>query len=74
MAKYNGDRSAATCNYQQHEFREPRKPEIMGQFVGCIKGMSEAALKLKFPVVSGNVSFTMRQMGLLSYLPQSLVG
>ena len=28
----------------------------MGQFVGCIKGISEASLALDFPIVSGNVS------------------
>ncbi len=38
-------------------FGNPEKPKIMGQFVGCIRGMSEACLALEFPVVSGNVSF-----------------
>jgi phosphoribosylformylglycinamidine synthase len=28
----------------------------MGQFVGCLKGISEACSALDFPVVSGNVS------------------
>ena len=37
-------------------FGNPEKPEIMGQFVGCIKGMGEACKVLDFPVVSGNVS------------------
>lgn len=37
-------------------FGNPEKPEIMGQFVGCIEGMAEACLALDFPVVSGNVS------------------
>jgi len=37
-------------------FGNPEKPKIMGQFVGCIRGMSEACLALDFPVVSGNVS------------------
>ncbi|MEM1399258.1 MAG: phosphoribosylformylglycinamidine synthase subunit PurL, partial [Pseudomonadota bacterium] len=37
-------------------FGNPEKPEIMGQFVGCIKGMGEACTALGFPVVSGNVS------------------
>jgi phosphoribosylformylglycinamidine synthase len=37
-------------------FANPEKPEIMGQFVGCIKGISEACRALDFPVVSGNVS------------------
>ncbi len=37
-------------------FGNPERPEIMGQFVGCIKGMREACTALEFPVVSGNVS------------------
>ncbi|HJM51309.1 MAG TPA: phosphoribosylformylglycinamidine synthase subunit PurL [Alphaproteobacteria bacterium] len=38
-------------------FGSPERPEIMGQFVGCIRGMAEACRELEFPVVSGNVSF-----------------
>jgi phosphoribosylformylglycinamidine synthase subunit PurL len=38
-------------------FGNPERPEIMGQFVSCIKGMVEACNELEFPVVSGNVSF-----------------
>ena len=37
-------------------FGNPEKPEIMGQFVGVIKGMTEACKKLNYPVISGNVS------------------
>ena len=37
-------------------FGNPERPEIMGQFVGCIEGMREACDALEFPVVSGNVS------------------
>ena len=37
-------------------FGNPQRPEIMGQFVGCVEGMGEAARALDFPVVSGNVS------------------
>ncbi len=37
-------------------FGNPERPEIMGQFVGCLKGISEACTALDFPVVSGNVS------------------
>lgn len=37
-------------------FGNPEKPEIMSQFVGCIKGLGEAAEALGMPVVSGNVS------------------
>ncbi|MBR0552168.1 phosphoribosylformylglycinamidine synthase subunit PurL [Stakelama marina] len=37
-------------------FANPQRPEIMGQFVGCLAGMGEACTALDFPVVSGNVS------------------
>jgi len=37
-------------------FGNPEKPEIMGQFVETINGISEACKKLDYPVVSGNVS------------------
>lgn len=37
-------------------FGNPERPEIMGQFVGCLQGISEACRTLDFPVVSGNVS------------------
>jgi phosphoribosylformylglycinamidine synthase II len=37
-------------------FGNPQRPEIMGQFVGCIEGMAEACRVLDFPIVSGNVS------------------
>ncbi|MGP1396438.1 MAG: phosphoribosylformylglycinamidine synthase subunit PurL [Inquilinaceae bacterium] len=37
-------------------FGNPERPEIMGQFVGCIAGMAAACRALDFPVVSGNVS------------------
>jgi phosphoribosylformylglycinamidine synthase subunit PurL len=37
-------------------FASPLRPEIMGQFVGCIEGMAQACAALDFPVVSGNVS------------------
>ncbi len=37
-------------------FGNPERPEIMGQFAGCIEGMREACLALDYPVVSGNVS------------------
>src|SRR3982751_2328513 len=37
-------------------FGNPQRPEIMGQFVGCVEGMAEACRALEFPVVSGNVS------------------
>ncbi len=37
-------------------FGNPERPEIMGQFVHAIKGLSEACNTLSFPIVSGNVS------------------
>ena len=37
-------------------FGNPEKSEIMGQIVGCIKGISKASKELDMPVVSGNVS------------------
>jgi len=44
---------AATDNLN---FGNPEKPEIMGQFVGAIRGIGEACRALDFPIVSGNVS------------------
>ncbi|MCR8826519.1 phosphoribosylformylglycinamidine synthase subunit PurL [Pseudosulfitobacter koreensis] len=44
---------AATDNLN---FGNPEKPEIMGQFVGAIKGIGEAVAALDMPIVSGNVS------------------
>ncbi len=44
---------AATDNLN---FGNPEKPEIMGQFVGAIKGIGEACRALDMPIVSGNVS------------------
>lgn len=37
-------------------FGNPERSEIMGQFVGAIRGIGEACRALDFPVVSGNVS------------------
>ncbi|MFL4995592.1 MAG: phosphoribosylformylglycinamidine synthase subunit PurL [Microvirga sp.] len=37
-------------------FASPERPESMGQFVGCVRGIGEACQVLDFPVVSGNVS------------------
>jgi len=37
-------------------FGNPEKPEIMGQLVGCIKGIGQACVALDMPIVSGNVS------------------
>jgi len=37
-------------------FGNPERPEIMGQLVGCVRGIGAAARALDFPIVSGNVS------------------
>jgi phosphoribosylformylglycinamidine synthase subunit PurL len=37
-------------------FGNPERPAIMGQFVGCVRGIGAACRALDFPVVSGNVS------------------
>ncbi len=44
---------AVTDNFN---FGNPERPEIMGQFVGCVRGIADACKALEFPVVSGNVS------------------
>jgi len=54
-------------------FGNPEKPEIMGQFVGCIEGMKEACLALDFPVVSGNVSLYNETNG-QAILPTPTIG
>jgi phosphoribosylformylglycinamidine synthase len=38
-------------------FGNPYHPEVYWQFVGAIKGMTNACLKFKTPVTGGNVSF-----------------
>ena len=37
-------------------FGNPEKPEVMGQFVQAVKGISDAVRELNMPIVSGNVS------------------
>ncbi|SFE07363.1 phosphoribosylformylglycinamidine synthase subunit PurL [Roseivivax sediminis] len=37
-------------------FGNPEKPQIMGQFVGAIRGIGAACTALDMPIVSGNVS------------------
>jgi phosphoribosylformylglycinamidine synthase len=54
-------------------FGNPERPEIMGQFVGCLKGISEACLALDFPVVSGNVSLYNETNG-RAILPTPTIG
>tara|TARA_R110000868_G_scaffold70902_3_gene208161 strand:+ start:390 stop:2612 length:2223 start_codon:yes stop_codon:yes gene_type:complete len=54
-------------------FGNPERPEIMGQFAGCIEGMAEACLALDFPVVSGNVSLYNETNG-TGILPTPAIG
>lgn len=54
-------------------FGNPERPRIMGQFVGAIKGMGEAAIALDFPVVSGNVSLYNETNG-EAILPTPVIG
>ncbi|MBT4890212.1 MAG: phosphoribosylformylglycinamidine synthase subunit PurL, partial [Rhodospirillales bacterium] len=54
-------------------FGNPEKPEIMGQFVGCIEGMGEACTALDFPIVSGNVSLYNETEG-KAILPTPVIG
>jgi phosphoribosylformylglycinamidine synthase II len=54
-------------------FGNPERPEIMGQFVGCIAGMREACLALDYPVVSGNVSLYNETSG-AAIMPAPVIG
>ncbi|MEO5337519.1 MAG: phosphoribosylformylglycinamidine synthase subunit PurL [Magnetospirillum sp. WYHS-4] len=54
-------------------FGNPQKPEIMGQFVGCIEGMRDACEALDYPVVSGNVSLYNETAG-KAILPTPTIG
>jgi phosphoribosylformylglycinamidine synthase subunit PurL len=54
-------------------FGNPEKPEIMGQFVGCVRGIAEACQALDFPVVSGNVSLYNETQG-RAILPTPTIG
>jgi phosphoribosylformylglycinamidine synthase len=54
-------------------FGNPERPEIMGQFVGCVRGIAEACKALAFPVVSGNVSLYNETNG-RAILPTPAIG
>jgi len=54
-------------------FGSPERPEIMWQFSECIRGISDACVALKTPVVSGNVSFYNETEGRAIY-PTPTVG
>lgn len=54
-------------------FGNPERPEIMGQFVGCVRGIADACKVLDFPVVSGNVSLYNETNG-RAILPTPTIG
>jgi phosphoribosylformylglycinamidine synthase len=54
-------------------FGNPERPEIMGQLVGCIRGIGEASRALEFPIVSGNVSLYNETNG-RAILPTPTIG
>ncbi|MCE8506989.1 phosphoribosylformylglycinamidine synthase subunit PurL [Ruegeria pomeroyi] len=54
-------------------FGNPEKPEIMGQFVGAIKGIGAACAALDMPIVSGNVSLYNETDG-AAILPTPTIG
>ena len=54
-------------------FGSPERPEIMGQFIGCVRGIGEACRALDFPVVSGNVSLYNETNG-RAILPTPTIG
>jgi phosphoribosylformylglycinamidine synthase len=54
-------------------FGNPERPEVMGQFVGCIRGIAAACRALDFPVVSGNVSLYNETNG-AAVLPTPAIG
>jgi phosphoribosylformylglycinamidine synthase subunit PurL len=54
-------------------FGNPERPETMGQFVGCVRGIGAACRALDFPVVSGNVSLYNETNG-RAILPTPTIG
>jgi len=54
-------------------FGNPERPEVMGQFVGCVRGIAAACTALDFPVVSGNVSLYNETNG-RAILPTPTIG
>ncbi|MBL4768723.1 MAG: phosphoribosylformylglycinamidine synthase subunit PurL [Rhodobacteraceae bacterium] len=54
-------------------FGNPEKPEIMGQFVGALKGIAAACIALDMPIVSGNVSLYNETDG-VGILPTPTIG
>ncbi|MGF1651471.1 MAG: phosphoribosylformylglycinamidine synthase subunit PurL [Hyphomicrobiaceae bacterium] len=54
-------------------FGSPERPEIMGQFVGAVRGIARACAALDYPVVSGNVSLYNETNG-RAILPTPAIG
>jgi len=54
-------------------FGNPERPAIMGQFVGCVKGIGAACSALDMPIVSGNVSLYNETSG-EAILPTPTIG
>jgi phosphoribosylformylglycinamidine synthase len=54
-------------------FGNPEKPEIMGQFVGALRGIGAACSALDMPIVSGNVSLYNETDG-TAILPTPTIG
>jgi phosphoribosylformylglycinamidine synthase II len=54
-------------------FGNPEKPEIMGQFVGAVRGIGAACEALNMPIVSGNVSLYNETDG-AAILPTPTIG
>jgi len=54
-------------------FGNPERPQVLGQLVGCIRGIAEACRALDFPVVSGNVSLYNETNG-RAILPTPTIG
>jgi phosphoribosylformylglycinamidine synthase len=80
-----GARPLATTDNMN--FGNPEKPEIMGQFVGAIKGIGQAVSALDIPIVSGNVSLynetdgqailptpTIGAVGLIDHVDNAITG
>ncbi|MBM1632345.1 phosphoribosylformylglycinamidine synthase subunit PurL [Sulfitobacter mediterraneus] len=66
-----GARPLATTDNMN--FGNPEKPQIMGQFVGAIKGIGAAVEALDMPIVSGNVSLYNETDG-AAILPTPTIG
>jgi phosphoribosylformylglycinamidine synthase len=55
-------------------FGSPERPEVMWQFVECVRGMGDACRVLGTPVVSGNVSFYNETRGAGAIPPTPTIG